>query len=318
MDQLGSSVWNSPSSSGTFFPWGEAKGGYNPQDTWNFATYWQDSASGLDYANNRYYANAYGRFMTPDPSRNSNAAVIPQNWNRYAYVGGDPVNKTDPEGLCSPEHDPPCYSVTGTGIGTTGSGSFSAGGEDGSFAGPTMPWDKLGMSKAQYVQYAQKLKRQNNVMNKLPKVVGLAEKALDDPKCADALGFGKAADGSSVSAGTVLFDMFNNIGGYGTIAAGAIDSLSGTVTNAQTTPGTSQDANGGPVTGFAEIVLNDVAGSSFVTGTTSDQVLTILHELGHAMDDIFGSGTNLFINTDGGNTTLSKMNDDLIRQFCNF
>jgi RHS repeat-associated protein len=99
MDQLGSNVWNSPSSSGTFFPWGEAKGGYNPQDTWNFATYWQDSASGLDYANNRYYANAYGRFMTPDPFSNSGHGNEPQSWNGYAYALGDPANLHDPSGL---------------------------------------------------------------------------------------------------------------------------------------------------------------------------------------------------------------------------
>ena len=60
MDELGSA--------GTYYPWGEAKGSTNPQDTWSFATYWRDSASGLDYANNRYYSNAYGRFMTPDRS----------------------------------------------------------------------------------------------------------------------------------------------------------------------------------------------------------------------------------------------------------
>ena len=59
MDQLGSA--------GTYYPWGEAKGTTNPQDTWSYATYWRDSATGLDYANNRYYSNAYGRFMTPDP-----------------------------------------------------------------------------------------------------------------------------------------------------------------------------------------------------------------------------------------------------------
>jgi RHS repeat-associated protein len=100
MDQLGSNV-----SSGTFFPWGEAKGGYNPQDTWNFATYWQDSASGLDYANNRYYSNAYGRFMTPDPSKSSDAKS-PLTWNHYGYSYGDPVNNLDPSGL------DPCGSST--------------------------------------------------------------------------------------------------------------------------------------------------------------------------------------------------------------
>ena len=59
MDQL--------ASSGSYYPWGEAKGTTNPQDTWSYAMYWRDSVTGLDYANNRYYNNAYGRFMTPDP-----------------------------------------------------------------------------------------------------------------------------------------------------------------------------------------------------------------------------------------------------------
>jgi RHS repeat-associated protein len=68
MDQLGSAgVYpNAPS----YFPWGEARGS-NPQDTWNYATYWQDSVSGLDYANNRYYFNITGSFITPDPSISS-------------------------------------------------------------------------------------------------------------------------------------------------------------------------------------------------------------------------------------------------------
>jgi RHS repeat-associated protein len=86
-------------SSGTFFPWSETKGTSNPQDTGNFATYWQDSATGLDYANNRYYSNAFGRFTTPDPSKSSQDPTNPQSWNRYAYVMNDPVNANDPTGL---------------------------------------------------------------------------------------------------------------------------------------------------------------------------------------------------------------------------
>ncbi len=88
-DQLGSA--------GTYFPWGEAKGSTNPQDTWSYATYWRDSATGLDYANNRYYSNAYGRFMTPDSAPRPRLDD-PQSWNRYAYTGGDPVNRNDPQG----------------------------------------------------------------------------------------------------------------------------------------------------------------------------------------------------------------------------
>jgi RHS repeat-associated protein len=97
MDQLGSAL-NSTSQS--YFPWGEPKGTSNPQDTWNFATYWADSFTGLDYASNRYYSNAYGRFMTPDPSGSKSANPRnPLTWNRYAYVAGDPVNRFDPSGL---------------------------------------------------------------------------------------------------------------------------------------------------------------------------------------------------------------------------
>jgi RHS repeat-associated protein len=98
MDQLGSTS--------TFYPWGEAKG-TNPQNTWNFATYWQDSTTGLDYANNRYYSNIGGRFMTPDPymaggaqKGSVNNPADPGSWNRYAYTRGDPVNRADPAGTC--------------------------------------------------------------------------------------------------------------------------------------------------------------------------------------------------------------------------
>ena len=91
--------WISWARSGTYFPWGEAKGTTNPQDTWSYATYWRDSVSGLDYANNRYYTNAYGRFMTPDPYTKSGRLKDPQSWNRYAYTRGDPINRVDPTGM---------------------------------------------------------------------------------------------------------------------------------------------------------------------------------------------------------------------------
>ena len=53
----------------------------------------------------RYYSNAYGRFMTPDPYQASGGPSDPQSWNRYAYTGGDPVNRMDPSGTmwCDPE-----------------------------------------------------------------------------------------------------------------------------------------------------------------------------------------------------------------------
>ena len=101
IDQLGSVATSAsyPQTPGTFYPWGETRGSMNPQDNWSYATYWRDSISGLDYANNRYYSNAFGRFTTPDPYTNSGRLTDPQSWNRYAYTRGDPVNRYDPSGM---------------------------------------------------------------------------------------------------------------------------------------------------------------------------------------------------------------------------
>jgi RHS repeat-associated protein len=68
-------------------------------DREKYATYTRDSVTGLDYAVNRYYSSQWGRFLSPDPYGGSAATGNPQSWNRYAYVGSDPVNSTDPSGL---------------------------------------------------------------------------------------------------------------------------------------------------------------------------------------------------------------------------
>jgi len=66
-------------------------------DREKFATYTRDSYTGLDYADQRFYASAYGRFNTVDSGRAHKKDPI--SWNRYAYVGGDPVNRSDPKGM---------------------------------------------------------------------------------------------------------------------------------------------------------------------------------------------------------------------------
>ncbi len=40
-----------------------------------------------------------GRFNTVDPLASSASPSNPASWNRYAYVGGDPINHNDPRGL---------------------------------------------------------------------------------------------------------------------------------------------------------------------------------------------------------------------------
>ena len=98
LDRLGSarSINNTASS---YYPFGEDKSTNPAIDAWKFGTYWSDSASGLDYAVNRYYSSSLGRFLTADKYVNSAGPGRPGSWNRYAYVGGDPTNAGDPDGL---------------------------------------------------------------------------------------------------------------------------------------------------------------------------------------------------------------------------
>jgi len=90
-------------SNGKYFPYGEERN-YPalPNDQVKFATYTRDSATGLDYADQRYYASSLGRFMTPDPyqamSSGPSDPKTPGSWNRYSYVQADPVNGVDRAG----------------------------------------------------------------------------------------------------------------------------------------------------------------------------------------------------------------------------
>lgn len=67
-------------------------------DRTKFAAYHRD-ATGLDYADQRYYSPGTARFLNADPYIASGGAESPGSWNRYAYVEGDPVNYSDPDGL---------------------------------------------------------------------------------------------------------------------------------------------------------------------------------------------------------------------------
>ncbi len=103
-----SAVQDRLGSVGKYYPYGEERN--SPpliNDQVKFATYTRDSGTGLDYADQRYYASTFGRFMTPDPYKATEKGKNPANplsWNRYAYVSDDPVSFNDPWGLttCTP------------------------------------------------------------------------------------------------------------------------------------------------------------------------------------------------------------------------
>jgi RHS repeat-associated protein len=80
-------------------PFGEEIGTSGEMDKKRFTSYERDSESGLDYAVNREYTSAVGRFLQADPYRASGGATEPQSWNRYAYVHNNPTNAVDRMGL---------------------------------------------------------------------------------------------------------------------------------------------------------------------------------------------------------------------------
>jgi RHS repeat-associated protein len=100
-DRLGSVRATETGQNFQYMPYGEAEGGVVADGRVRFGTYVRDSTpSAQDYAGARYYSNVYGRFFGADPGGIATANPNnPSSWNRYAYVGGDPVNHADPRGL---------------------------------------------------------------------------------------------------------------------------------------------------------------------------------------------------------------------------
>jgi RHS repeat-associated protein len=125
VDRLGSVRWNATAGNHTYYPYG-AEYSATSNDTEKYASYTRDSLTGLDYAMNRYYSSAWGRFMTPDPSYASMDLRIPQSWNRYMYALGDPIAGSDPTGLDDVDDNDGCPDGA---ICFSGGGGGGAGGD---------------------------------------------------------------------------------------------------------------------------------------------------------------------------------------------
>jgi len=100
-DRLGSVRVNGNGQRMNYYPYGAEVGTETAEGRVKFGTYTRDSA-GVDYAEQRYYGVGTGRFNTPDPYTATATSPTdpsdPGSWNRYAYVGGDPINSYDPTG----------------------------------------------------------------------------------------------------------------------------------------------------------------------------------------------------------------------------
>jgi RHS repeat-associated protein len=65
-----------------------------------------DDATGMSHTLWRQYDSSSGRWTSPDPYTGSMTIANPQSFNRYSYVGNDPVDMTDPSGLMTKEGQP--------------------------------------------------------------------------------------------------------------------------------------------------------------------------------------------------------------------
>jgi RHS repeat-associated protein len=86
---------------GAYAPFGESYAETGTTDR-SFTGQNQDTVSGLDdFMFREYSASQQGRWISPDPAGLAAVDMTnPQSWNRYAYVGNNPLNFIDPLGLC--------------------------------------------------------------------------------------------------------------------------------------------------------------------------------------------------------------------------
>ena len=264
-----------------YFPYGEEKTvTANPAE--KFGTYLRD-ATGLDYANQRFYSSATGRFLSSDPYQASAGAGDPGSWNRSAYVGGDPTNYQDQSGL-NRQAD---WSVTVTGSfegvgflymmysnwrwggGDGGGGGRESGGGGGgggnsgtkftSFSGSAYQWTNVKSSADWSKVTAGKL---------LEEIVNLKAAIATDKDCQQWLNKSTPGPGirpvaNNATAGLDSLPLFVGIG------QGTVD--------AQTNPTSVSINNTNGTTTNVFIIFN----STVLDGTSSSIAETILHELGH-------------------------------------
>ena len=272
-----------------YYPYGEQRE-TSTQDRTKFATYYRDGTTSLDYAVNRYYARTIGRFLTADPYLSRDALRNPQEWNRYSYVVGDPVNLNDPSGLNyahvelsqdSFSWDSGFSTISWAAVEMAGQplgyqpvfgfwpGSAGNPGTNGGSPGPLTDED-----------YARLF---------LPGAIDLIKKAIQTkPECA-------ALFGGNIAPWEVLEDMavgrrFGRID-FARLRSG-IDGL------VRPVPDTAVVVEGQTFYRRADLIINSRRdGTKYWAGSAStnvDHARYLLHELGHVFNEVLGLGGSAF------------------------
>ena len=104
--QSGTNQWGGIAWREQYSPFGEELQSPAANDNLaGFTGHIKDKATGLNYMQARYYDPVIGRFLSVDPVDFMTSGYDPTYFNRYAYVGNDPVNMIDPFGLCGNRYD---------------------------------------------------------------------------------------------------------------------------------------------------------------------------------------------------------------------
>jgi RHS repeat-associated protein len=255
----------------------------------DFATYWKDSSTGFEYAMNRYYSMGYGRFLTVDPFGGSASVKDSGSRNRYSYALDDPVNKSDPTGLAVQDCDwtgcafdalGAAAALSGLGLGAYTNGSITF------YGAAAVQAAFLGSPKA--------------VANsaRIAAGVSAAEAALDNPDCSGLFNVG----GGGPSPSALLQEIASGSDPQAYFTEGFIgQSGPNTFINAQTgvTPWSLQGneiTNTGIGNYGVVVEFNIFPGTPFNTGTVTANATTILHELGHIYELLYGLGSTFLVN----------------------
>jgi RHS repeat-associated protein len=334
------------------FPFGEPW--YNTtQEKWLFTSYERDMESQNDYAMNRYYVNRLGRFSSADSAGGS--STDPQSLNRFSYAGNDPVNQIDPSGAvtivlfnfgggggdfwaCLYSTDFGCDSeyseFDNIGVIATGELYWSSGVNtdfedyqaDGQLQNKVAEGEIVDLGPVTIYGSVDLSVGQNGPggppqPNVLQNAIKRALEALSDPKCVQSL-FRSDVDP------TYLLNQLVN-GTLGSIAIGDLGGVSGGgvfagVTTAIDEPYVNAGIPTASITG-ANVTISGNAASPFFSGYPSNpygpygndvgQAVTIIHELGHVANDLYGAGASALLG-DQDNPALSAINSILVINGC--
>lgn len=302
-------------------PFGEGFAESGTQEKHHFTSYERDNETDLNYAVNRMLDVSVGRFQTADPTSVSKLAIYPQSWNRFSYVRNRVVNRVDPLGL---DDDPPSPGSPGNPIDF---GSIEVNPKydpfDEEFIAEVLNSSDIIESEQARQRREQDLARRRDYLARL-------EKARDQLLLAVAAAFAALLSKDTCSnlfhlpAGTSVLQFFAEVlKGSNRVRMIFADlggpSPDGRITTATTAP----FSNTQPNTALTRININ--ARSPFLIGYSTsgfgdteveNRAITLIHELGHAANFVFGFGSSEISNLDGAMPSLSIDNSRKVKINC--